>query len=156
VQSCSTRPVGPKSAAPSESKHVSFERERRDGSTELQQEDPQARPTNRQQPWGAVGLITVGFGQDGAPVAIPWSDFRAGILAASTGSRRRAVLETLQCEVLSICVHDLNVVNGVQRQRNLRRHGVHSLLISSDRGEDREPGPDRKFLRPSESGISGH
>src|SRR5437899_7854549 len=69
--------------------------------------------------------ITVGFSQDGPGNAIPKRDFRAGILgserweAPSCGIQ---VLETLQCEALSVRVHNQNVVSGVQREANFSRH----------------------------------
>src|SRR5437899_8861998 len=69
--------------------------------------------------------ITVGFSQDGPGNAIPKGDFRAGILgserweAPSCGIQ---VLETLRCEVLTVCVQNQNVVSGVQREANFSRH----------------------------------
>jgi len=63
-----------------------------------------------------VGLVTVGFGQDGPGVAMPKGDFRAGILGSEGWEPPPGgiqVLETLQFEVPTVCVPDQNVVSGV-------------------------------------------
>jgi len=64
----------------------------------------------------AVDSITVCLGQDSARVAIPKSDFRAGILGGDGGQPLPCcvqIVETLQFEVLSVRVGDQNFVNGV-------------------------------------------
>src|SRR5712664_3931126 len=114
-------------AALSESEHTPLDRGRPDGRKALQRENPRARSTNREQLLGAVYLITVGLGKDVAGVAIPKGDFRARILGSERwepASCSIQVLETLQCEMPAVCVHDQNVVNAVSRQRNLCRHGA--------------------------------
>jgi len=71
--------------------------------------------------------ITVGFSQDGPSVAIPKRDFRTGILGSQRWEAPPGgiqVLETLQFEVLTVGVHNQNVVDGVQRQANLSRHNA--------------------------------
>jgi len=61
-------------------------------------------------------LVTVGFGQDGAGVAMPKGDFRAGILGGERWEPPPGgiqILETLEFEMLAVGIRYQNVVNSV-------------------------------------------
>ena len=69
--------------------------------------------------------IAVRLRQDGARIAIPESDFRAGILRGDLREPTLGalqILETLQLKVLPVHIPDQNVVDGYSRKPDWSPH----------------------------------